>query len=66
MSLHDYTCEVCGGEFTGSRSEEDRLEEHERVWGFKAEMEDCALVCSECFPRILAWGKARGLVVGDP
>jgi DNA-directed RNA polymerase subunit RPC12/RpoP len=53
---NEYTCAICGGTFKKGWSDEDAAAELRTNWpGIPPE--DCAIVCDDCFRRILPEGR---------
>ncbi len=47
----NFTCALCGGEFTGTRTHEECMEEH-RLHFTPVPVEEMAVVCDACWNKI--------------
>lgn len=43
-----YKCAACGGVFEKGRSDEEALDEKDRLWP-DFNLRDCSIVCDDCF-----------------
>jgi hypothetical protein len=53
-----YQCEICGGWFTKTVSDEDAQAEQSALWQPQPGEEN-GIACDDCFRRVLAWAQAE-------
>jgi hypothetical protein len=51
---YDYTCDECGGEFVSERSQEEAHAECESNWGVRGDAPGMAIVCDDCYKKIMS------------
>ncbi len=52
-----YQCEICGGTWTRTISDEEARAEQAATW--EPRPGDDGIVCDDCFPRLIAWARAE-------
>jgi hypothetical protein len=52
----EFVCSVCGEQFFGKRTDAECRDEHREVFGFEVRDSDLAVVCEDCFNRLIDGG----------
>lgn len=56
------TCSICGWTGPARLTQADMSKEF--MAQFPGNVEQRHIVCGECYPKVIAWGRKRGLVPG--
>jgi len=57
MSDNTFTCARCGGLFEKDWSDEEAMAEHADRYKSTIPIEECSLVCEDCYNNLPAWVK---------
>ena len=55
----DYTCSMCGETYERPISDEEAFEETKENFGSSVQPEDCAIVCDDCYKKVMGQGLAK-------
>lgn len=58
-----YVCAVCGGQYLRTRSDADAIASEQETWEPIPGEQERAIVCDDCYQRILEWGRREGHAV---
>lgn len=50
---NEYRCSLCGETFKKGWTEVEALKEKNEIWGEDFPIDDCSLVCDDCFKEIM-------------
>jgi DNA-directed RNA polymerase subunit RPC12/RpoP len=64
MKTRTYVCANCGGQFTAPPGDEEKAQaESLAMWGKRGDARGMAVVCEDCWQKIMAWYHSPGVKV---